>query len=142
LSGDAAASWTGRSATSRKPVAQESRTSRWRDTRPFGGRLLSLEGRWQRRAPAIYRPRHPERTALYRMFAQHFERVVQVSDERFAPRHGPLTQGAQEAVYRYLGCGILANGFARVLDRRLLAGPEGAHRDGVFAQLTGGGHAA
>ena len=48
------------------------------------------------------------------MFAQHFERFVQVYDERFAPTRGPLTPGAQEAVYRYLDCGIFANGFARV----------------------------
>ena len=48
------------------------------------------------------------------MLAQHFERFVQVYDERFAPTHGPLTPGAQEAVYRYLDCGIFANGFARV----------------------------
>ena len=51
---------------------------------------------------------------LYRVLAQHFERFVQVYDERFAPTHGPLPRGAQEAVYRYLDCGIFANGFARV----------------------------
>jgi len=48
------------------------------------------------------------------VLAQHFERFVQVYDERFAPTHGPLTPGAQEAVYRYLDRGIFANGFARV----------------------------
>ncbi len=66
------------------------------------------------RTAGPYRPRRPERTVLYRVLAQHFERFVQVYDERFAPTHGPLTQGAQEAVYRYLDCGIFANGFARV----------------------------
>ncbi len=65
-------------------------------------------------AAGLYRPRRPERTVLYRVLAQHFERFVQVYDERFAPTHGPLTRGAQEAVYRYLDCGIFANGFARV----------------------------
>jgi hypothetical protein len=66
-------------------------------------------------APAgIYRPRHPERTVLYRVLAQHFERFVQVYEERFAPTRGPLPPGAQEAVNRYLDCGILACGFARV----------------------------
>ena len=62
----------------------------------------------------IYRPRHPERTVLYRVLAQHFERFVQVYDERFAPTRGPLRPGAQEAVNRYLDCGIFACGFARV----------------------------
>ena len=42
-----------------------------------------------------YRPRRPERTVLYRVLAQHFERFVQVYDERFAPTHGPLTQGGK-----------------------------------------------
>jgi hypothetical protein len=62
----------------------------------------------------IYRPRHPERTVLYRVFAQHFERFVQVYDERFAPSRGPLPPGAREAVNRYLDCGIFACGVARV----------------------------
>jgi hypothetical protein len=62
----------------------------------------------------LYRPRHPERTVLYRVLAQHFERFAQVYDERFAPTHGPLAKGAQEVVYRYLDCGIFACGFARV----------------------------
>ncbi len=65
-------------------------------------------------AAGPYRPRRPERTVLYRVLAQHFERFVQVYDERFVATHGPLTQGAQEAVYRYLDCGIFECGFARV----------------------------
>jgi hypothetical protein len=65
-------------------------------------------------AAGLYRPRRPERTVLYRVLAQHFERFVQVYDERLAPTHGPLANGAQEAVYRYLDCGIFECGFARV----------------------------
>lgn len=45
-------------------------------------------------------------------FAQHFERFVQVYNERFAPTRGPLPPGAQEAVNRYLDC--VACGFAQV----------------------------
>jgi len=66
----------------------------------------------------IYRPRYPERTVLYRVFAQHFERFVQVYDERFVPTRGPLPPGAQEAVNRYLDCGIFACGFARLGSQR------------------------
>jgi hypothetical protein len=61
-----------------------------------------------------YRPRQPERTVLYRVLSQHFERFVQIYDERFAPTRGPLPRGAQEAVNRYLDCGIFAHGVARV----------------------------
>ena len=42
------------------------------------------------------------------MLAQHFERFVQVYDERFAPTRGSLPPGAQEAVNRYLDRGIFA----------------------------------
>ena len=59
-----------------------------------------------------YRPRRPGPTVLYRVLAQHFARFVQVHLERFAPTRGPLTQGAQEAVYRYLDGGIFERGFA------------------------------
>ena len=31
-------------------------------------------------AAGAYRPRHPERTVLYRALAQHFERFVQVRE--------------------------------------------------------------
>jgi hypothetical protein len=51
---------------------------------------------------SAYRPWRPERTVLYRVLSQHFERFVQICDERFAPTRGPLARGAQEAVNRYL----------------------------------------
>ena len=35
-------------------------------------------------------------------------------DECFAPSQGPLPAGAEEAVHRYLDCGIFESGFARV----------------------------
>jgi len=62
----------------------------------------------------VYRHRHPDRTVLYRVLAQHFERFVQVYDERFPPTRGPLPVGTREAVNRYLDCGIFACGVARV----------------------------
>ena len=65
-------------------------------------------------AAGAYRPRHPERTILYRVLAQHFEGFLQIYDERFASSRGPLAPGAQEAVHRYLDCGIFESGFARV----------------------------
>ena len=35
---------------------------------------------------SAYRPWRPERTVLYRVLSQHFERFVQICDERFAPQ--------------------------------------------------------
>ena len=40
--------------------------------------------------PEVYRPRHPERTELYRLFERDFDRFTSAYEERFEPRHGPL----------------------------------------------------
>ena len=60
-----------------------------------------------------YRPRHPERTVLYRALAHHFERFLQVYEERFEPTFGYLRSVVARVVYRYLDCGLLEQGFAR-----------------------------
>ncbi len=57
---------------------------------------------------------HRHRLPSGRLSSSDQSDFVQVYDERFAPTRGPLTPGAQEAVYRYLDCGIFACGFARV----------------------------
>jgi hypothetical protein len=36
--------------------------------------------------PAQYRPRHPERTTVYRLFQDHFDSYVRAYEERFEPR--------------------------------------------------------
>ena len=53
-------------------------------------------------APGVYRPRRPEKTAFYRLIAGQFDRYVQVHEERFAPRAGPLRRVVPEAVGEYL----------------------------------------
>jgi hypothetical protein len=50
---------------------------------------------------------------LYRALAHHFERFLQVDEERFERTHGYLRRCVQTATYRYLDCGIFANGVAR-----------------------------
>ncbi|MDQ7007417.1 MAG: transposase zinc-binding domain-containing protein [Acidobacteriota bacterium] len=62
----------------------------------------------------VYRPRHPERSDFYKIFEQHFERYLSVYDERYEPRWGPLRPVVQPAVERFLDCGRLEGGFARV----------------------------
>ena len=66
-----------------------------------------------RRVPR-YRPRHPERTTLYRVLEQHFDRYERVHAERFAPRSGALRRVVRDAVYAFLDCGRLFGGFARI----------------------------
>ncbi|UCF67519.1 MAG: transposase zinc-binding domain-containing protein [Acidobacteriota bacterium] len=62
----------------------------------------------------VYRPRHPERSDFYEIFEQHFERYLSVYDERYEPRWGPLRPVVRPAVERFLDCGRLQGGFARV----------------------------
>jgi hypothetical protein len=67
-----------------------------------------------RSGPGIYRPRHPERTAFYRLVSEHLDRYVGTYEERFEPREGPLRGVVPRAAEAFLECGRLANGFARI----------------------------
>ena len=66
-----------------------------------------------RRAPP-YLPRRPQASPLYQVLADHFETLEQVHEERFEPTHGALRRLARAAVGRFLDCGLLEHGFARV----------------------------
>lgn len=65
-------------------------------------------------AVAVYAPRRPEHSPLYRVLADHFDSLTRVHEERFEPTHGPLRAAARNAVGRFLDCGLLEHGFARV----------------------------
>jgi len=67
-----------------------------------------------REPEAVYRPRHPERTALYRLFERHFDDYVRTHEERFARPSGPLRPVVPRTVEAYLDCGRLFGGFARL----------------------------
>jgi ribosomal protein S27E len=62
----------------------------------------------------VYRPRHPERTALYRLLDRHFEAYRRVHADRFEPRSGPLRPEVVAAVSAFRDCGRLHGGFARI----------------------------
>jgi hypothetical protein len=51
---------------------------------------------------------------LYRVLADHFAALERVHEDRFEPTHGPLRTAARTAVGRFLDCGLLGHGFARV----------------------------
>ena len=61
-----------------------------------------------------YRPRHPERTALYRLLEDGFEDYLRVHPDRYEPRWGPLREVVRRDVHAYLACGRLLGGFARI----------------------------
>jgi len=64
--------------------------------------------------PAQYRPRHPEKTAVYQLFQNHFDDYVQVYEERFESRSGPLRPVVVHSVEEFLACGRLQGDFARI----------------------------
>jgi len=63
---------------------------------------------------SIYRPRKPQDSKYYQCVEDHFEEFEQVYDERFSTKYGFFRAYVKQVIYRYLECGILHNGFARV----------------------------
>jgi len=62
----------------------------------------------------VYRPRKPRKSEYYQCVEYYFEKLEQVHDDRFAKQYGFLRPYVKRVIYRYLDCGILHNGFARV----------------------------
>lgn len=64
--------------------------------------------------PAVYRPRHRERTAFCRLFQDPFDSYVRAYEEHFESRSGPLPPVVAGSVEEFLSCGRLEGGFARL----------------------------
>ncbi|NLH76459.1 MAG: IS91 family transposase, partial [Acidobacteria bacterium] len=64
--------------------------------------------------PGLYRPRHPERTVLYRVLFHNFDRFLTAYESRFEKEYGHLRPVVKEVVERYLDCGNPRSGFARI----------------------------
>jgi hypothetical protein len=61
-----------------------------------------------------YRPRTPQQSPYYQCVEDHFETFEQVYDEQFNRRYGFFRSYVKEVIYRYLDCGDLHSGFARI----------------------------
>ena len=73
----------------------------------------------------VYRPRHPERTVLYRVLFHHFDRFLIEYESRFEREYGFFRLIVKDVVEKYLDCGNPRCGFARIRcpdcrDERLL----------------------
>jgi hypothetical protein len=62
----------------------------------------------------LYRPRHPERTVLYRVLFHYFDRFLAEYEGRFEKEYGFFRPIIKEVVERYLDCGNPPCGFARI----------------------------
>jgi hypothetical protein len=79
---------------------------------PAGANGTGLPGNG---SPAgIYRPRRPQSSPLYRLLQDHFEALAGIYEERFEHRYGPWRPVVREVVEKFLDCGLLEPGFARV----------------------------
>jgi ribosomal protein S27E len=63
---------------------------------------------------AKYLPRQPQDTDYYHCVEDYFETFVQEYDDRFSRQYGFWRPYIEKVIYRYLDCGDLRHGFARV----------------------------
>jgi len=63
---------------------------------------------------SVYRPRKPQDSPYYQCVEDHLQVFEQVYEERFEKHYGFFRHYVKQVIYRYLDCGILHNGFARV----------------------------
>ena len=61
-----------------------------------------------------YKSRNPKVSPLYQSVLNHFSEFESVYEERYQKRYGVLRDVVREVVCKYLGCGDLKKGFARI----------------------------
>ena len=62
----------------------------------------------------VYRPRRPRQSPLWQCLTRHFDSFQAVYEERYQSRHGFLRPIIPEVVNKFLDCGDLEHGFARI----------------------------
>ena len=62
----------------------------------------------------VYQPRNPRASNYFRCIDAHFEQLEMLWDDRYANQYGFWRPYVKEVIYRYLNCGDLHFGFARV----------------------------
>lgn len=61
-----------------------------------------------------YNPRSPRKSQYYRCVESHFEELERVWEERYQHKYGYWRPYVMDVIYKYLDCGDLHQGFARV----------------------------
>ncbi len=62
----------------------------------------------------VYRPRRPRESPLYRLLDRYYDEFERVYDQRYQKRYGHWRPVISRAVEKFLACGDLREGFARV----------------------------
>jgi len=62
----------------------------------------------------VYKPRRPQASPLFRLVSDHLHRLQTVYDERFAREYGPWRPVVAQVADKFLACGVLDHGFARI----------------------------
>ena len=65
-------------------------------------------------ARGVYQPRRPQASPLFRLVSDHLQRLQTVYDERFAREYGPWRPVVAQVADKFLACGVLVLGFARI----------------------------
>lgn len=65
-------------------------------------------------ARGVYKPRRPQASPLFRLVSDHLQRLQTVYDDRFAREYGPWRPVVTQVADKFLACGVLDHGFARI----------------------------
>ena len=65
-------------------------------------------------ATALYRPRRPQASPLWRLLDRYRDEFQRIYDERYQKRYGFWRPVIERTVEKFLACGDLKQGFARV----------------------------
>ena len=63
---------------------------------------------------AVYEPRNPRVSPLYALVEDYYEEFERVYDDRYQQQYGPWRPVIGEVLRKYLECGDLHRGFARL----------------------------
>lgn len=65
-------------------------------------------------ARGVSKPRRPQASPLFRLVSDHLHRLQTVYDDRFARAYGPWRPVVALVADKFLTCGVLDHGFARI----------------------------
>ena len=65
-------------------------------------------------ARGVFKPRRPQASPLFRLVSDHLHRLQTVYDDRFAREYGPWRPVVTQVADKFLACGVLEHGFARI----------------------------